>query len=245
MSGVRFFVGAPNYATFIVENDVVMINNSMNIRKLTKAEAGKLGAAKSRITSAANKAIRVTEYDKNPTQCKNCDAIMLYESRNKKFCDNSCAAKFNNTKRIRKQVVWQCLHCNKEHNTFGWKIGTYCNAACYQDHYYQQRIDAWLIDSKEGLREYGVPGWIRRYLIETRGYQCEHCNISEWDDKEIVLECDHIDGDSDNANKKNLRLLCPNCHSQTPTYRNKLRDNGLKTDRRNIRRRRKYHEKLN
>ncbi|MFA6159158.1 MAG: HNH endonuclease signature motif containing protein [Candidatus Paceibacterota bacterium] len=37
----------------------------------------------------------------------------------------------------------------------------------------------------------------------------------------LTLEIDHIDGNPENNEKENLRLLCPNCHSQTSTYRGK------------------------
>jgi hypothetical protein len=49
--------------------------------------------------------------------------------------------------------------------------------------------------------------------------ECEICGISEWNGKIIVLELDHIDGNKFNNNLSNLRILCPNCHSQTPTFR--------------------------
>jgi 5-methylcytosine-specific restriction endonuclease McrA len=58
-------------------------------------------------------------------------------------------------------------------------------------------------------------------LVEQRGYSCECCGISEWQGKPIVLECDHIDGNHKNNTPENLRLICPNCHSQTETYKNK------------------------
>lgn len=47
---------------------------------------------------------------------------------------------------------------------------------------------------------------------------CNECGISEWNGKEICLQLDHIDGNSHNHVFENLRLLCPNCHSQTDTY---------------------------
>ncbi len=43
----------------------------------------------------------------------------------------------------------------------------------------------------------------------------------KWD-----LEIDHIDGNSDNNSEENLRLVCPNCHSLTSTYRGTNRGNG-------------------
>jgi len=52
-------------------------------------------------------------------------------------------------------------------------------------------------------------------------YECERCGINKWNDIHISLELDHIDGDNSNHSLKNLKMLCPNCHSQTPTYRSK------------------------
>jgi hypothetical protein len=48
--------------------------------------------------------------------------------------------------------------------------------------------------------------------------KCSSCGLEEWMGKEISLHLDHIDGDNHNHKFKNLRLLCPNCHSQTDTW---------------------------
>jgi hypothetical protein len=55
--------------------------------------------------------------------------------------------------------------------------------------------------------------------------KCECCGISEWLDKPISLELHHKDGDRTNHHIENLALLCPNCHSQTETFRSKNRKN--------------------
>lgn len=50
--------------------------------------------------------------------------------------------------------------------------------------------------------------------------KCSECKIpGKYNGKPIVLELDHIDGIWNNNSKDNLRWLCPNCHSQTKTYR--------------------------
>lgn len=49
--------------------------------------------------------------------------------------------------------------------------------------------------------------------------RCARCQRARWEDGPIPLELDHIDGDRRNNRMANLRLLCPNCHALTPTYR--------------------------
>jgi hypothetical protein len=67
-----------------------------------------------------------------------------------------------------------------------------------------------------------IVNWItiRKYLLRTNP-KCFECNITEWNSKPITFECDHIDGDITNNRLSNARLLCPNCHSQTSTFRAK------------------------
>lgn len=51
--------------------------------------------------------------------------------------------------------------------------------------------------------------------------KCECCGITEWNGKPIPFELHHIDGNKFNHRLENLILLCPNCHSQTETFRAK------------------------
>ena len=48
--------------------------------------------------------------------------------------------------------------------------------------------------------------------------KCEICEITEWQGNPIAMQLDHIDGNSHNHLLNNLRIICPNCHSQTETY---------------------------
>lgn len=51
------------------------------------------------------------------------------------------------------------------------------------------------------------------------GSSCAKCNLkNEWMGEPIKLQIDHINGDSFDHRLSNLRLLCPNCHSQTQTF---------------------------
>lgn len=51
--------------------------------------------------------------------------------------------------------------------------------------------------------------------------ECECCGISSWNEKPLMCELDHINGNSNDHRLENLRILCPNCHSQTDTFRAK------------------------
>ena len=68
-------------------------------------------------------------------------------------------------------------------------------------------------------------GWTdkrKRVLLEQDG-KCLICGIREWQGKYLAMELDHIDGDRKNNARSNFRILCPNCHTQTPTFRSKNR----------------------
>lgn len=68
---------------------------------------------------------------------------------------------------------------------------------------------------------YSQPGKLKRRLISEGILQrkCAWCGRKIWRGLPILLELDHIDGDHLNNEIENLRLLCPNCHAQTPTYK--------------------------
>jgi 5-methylcytosine-specific restriction endonuclease McrA len=48
--------------------------------------------------------------------------------------------------------------------------------------------------------------------------ECSICKTKDWLEKPLTLHLDHINGDHSDNRIENLRLLCPNCHSQTETY---------------------------
>jgi hypothetical protein len=89
-----------------------------------------------------------------------------------------------------------------------------------------------LIDILEGKHPQYQSNKLRLRLLSEKVFihRCSGCDLELWLGNPIPLELDHIDGNSSNHLLENLRLLCPNCHALTSTYRgrNKLQE-GVET----------------
>ena len=57
--------------------------------------------------------------------------------------------------------------------------------------------------------------------------ECFNCHLSKWLDQDIPIELDHINGNHQDNSLENIRLLCPNCHALTDTYRGKNKKNSV------------------
>ena len=102
------------------------------------------------------------------------------------------------------------------------KSSKYCSNKCQQDYQSNQKKQKFLDGGYVGVGlQFRANEWTRKLVVEHYGYHCSSCGISEWNGKPILLEVNHIDGKSKNNILENLELLCPNCHSQTDTYRAK------------------------
>lgn len=100
----------------------------------------------------------------------------------------------------------------------------YCSNKCQQDSRYRDFIRDWLsgkpVKTHHDDINNKVCAPIRRFLIEKYQGKCAKCGWCEINPVtgKSPIGIDHIDGDSLNNEEKNLTLLCPNCHSLTPTY---------------------------
>lgn len=160
---------------------------------------------------------RIEVYNSKPNTCKQCLKPLTYKERKNSFCSRSCSASFNNSKRAKQMNV--CLYCK---DTFHGRYKSYCSRRCSSNH----KIIL-TFESNELKRSVSRPGQ-KNFLLLTTGHSCSVCNNTEWNGEPIPLEVDHVDGNATNNLRDNLRLICPNCHAQTSTYKGKNRGNGRK-----------------
>ena len=115
----------------------------------------------------------------------------------------------------------KCLNCGKPTKR---KAAKYCCQRCQLDYQYSEYVKSWLAGNETGIRAKKtlcLSKHVKRWLHETRGTACEECG---WDmkhpvDGRVLTEIDHVDGDASNNKPDNLKILCPNCHAMTPTFR--------------------------
>jgi hypothetical protein len=107
-----------------------------------------------------------------------------------------------------------CLNCGKVNPIKGHSFtNKYCNNKCQAEHRSRTLVQGW--KETAGTKAWPkVPEWVKKYLIEQRGHQCETCGGKTWMDQEIPLVVDYKDGNSYNNEESNLELICPNCKSQ-------------------------------
>jgi len=147
--------------------------------------------------------------------CNNCGK----EHNNPLYCSRGCSVSFNNRKNPKRKRSgrYDCINCGSIISSNN--KAKYCSNKCQHDYQYELSISSWDLKKIGNKR-------IKRYLVDMFGNKCSVCGIESWNNKPIVFDLDHIDGNSDNNSKENVRLICPNCHSQTETYKGRNKGNG-------------------
>lgn len=189
---------------------------------MDRSTAGRIGAqasseARSKI-NAERKVLAEARFEAVSKRCLYCKTLISFTKRFNKFCNHSCRASYWNT-RIKKESHARrqpCVVCKKPS-----KRAKHCSAACWQ-------LARWNAE-KQRLLALGVASKVttaKRLLADLHGRKCATCGGQNWRGKPIPLTLDHISGNPDDHRICNLRLLCPNCHAQTPSFAGRNRGKG-------------------
>ena len=162
--------------------------------------------------------------------CKeeSCSKSFLTHLHYKTFCSKECQNTFFSKRQQRDpNRAKQCPSCSRKKSAHA----EYC-ADCSKNNKLDKRIQEWKNGNWSGGTSNKLSTTVRRHLLEEANYTCtsEGCgfNTPHPVDGSTVLEIDHVDGDGSNHRPENLKVLCPNCHVLTPTYRGRNAGNGRK-----------------
>lgn len=175
-------------------------------------------------------------YESNPTLCLNCETTLTRQqvidgNGSAKYCSRKCSRQHSGSGRPLKYgpnkppiernsvTMKPCNHCGDGFKAY--RQQKYCSPVCSRSAQSSSIVEQWLAGTLDGHSGGGaLRPTIRRYLIEQANHKCSQCGWGEINPTtgKSPLNVDHIDGNSLNNHPDNLRVLCPNCHSLTPTY---------------------------
>lgn len=147
---------------------------------------------------------------------------------NPKFCSLSCSSSYNNNIKPKKQknkIVKTCTECGKIYSS---RAKKFCSRNCHSKNKWSvvsNRIkDSNIVHNKGNFHSSKSA---KRFLQENCGHNCSICGIPPfWNNESLIMILDHINGIPDDWNIANLRLVCPNCDTQLPTYKSKNKNGG-------------------
>jgi hypothetical protein len=120
---------------------------------------------------------------------------------------------------IKKQMIKNSIdfsHFNKQYFKTGYVIINGPNKMTLE----RLNEDYLTKNPKKKTSNFNIKKWLFNFKLKIE--ICEICSLTnKWMDKSLSLQLDHIDGDNSNYEINNLRILCPNCHSQTDNYAGK------------------------
>ncbi len=153
---------------------------------------------------------------------KICPKCSQEHTKQGKFCSRSCANSrvFSDEAKKKKSIQssrwWASLN-EEERAKFSSKISATLSlrSSDIADRVHHYAVDLLMTTPFEDL---SFERKRKRIFLEQDG-KCVRCGINEWLGQPISLELDHKNGDRKDNSRNNLEILCPNCHSQTDTWR--------------------------
>lgn len=165
-------------------------------------------------------------------ECKKCKCVFEPKHNLRNYCSYSCRNSRNHSNetkdKIRRAIKWALA--SGMIPTTGEKLASLSEEKRVR--YYARMKEIGEQNHKNAIKklmedDFETLSIDRRRLriLAEQDNKCIKCGIHDWLERPLSLEIDHIDGNSNNNSRENLEALCPNCHSQTPTFRGRNKKN--------------------
>ncbi len=151
-----------------------------------------------------------------------------------RFCCRSCSSSKGHRVHIEE---FFCLNCGKSLGTgYRAKTNTYCDNTCQQQYQQKNLLNTWITTGVMNKFTGGSWGntpaakYVRDFLMKRQNGKCDICHAEAIHNKKpLKFILDHVDGDCTNNTPDNLRFICPNCDSQTDTFKARNKGRGRKS----------------
>lgn len=160
--------------------------------------------------------------------CLHCGNNFKPEYDSGKYCSRSCATSANNAlkpKRVSRisttNPEGKCTRCGVQRSGRYATYHKYCSSVCSTADRMEVLILAWLKDEVSGSGKAGdLRAVFRKYLLKEADHKCIECGWGKPNPVtgKPILSVDHVDGNWQNNKRSNLKVLCYNCHTLTPTF---------------------------
>lgn len=165
--------------------------------------------------------------------CENCGSEHIGNYGSGRFCSKKCARGFS-TKSKRREINEKVSKLLTGDTRCGWAKGTKQSKEIIERRMsgYTKEKRAIAISKTVEIRRRKLEERVqklpfemlsssirKKIILKEQNNKCNRCDINIWLGNPITLELEHKDGNCDNNIRNNLECLCPNCHSQTPTWK--------------------------
>lgn len=125
-------------------------------------------------------------------------------------------------KGIVRNEVKRCVECSTEYIVYYEKQNDCCSLTCANKYRHKFKYQLLIDGDPSIMRSNYTPSVFKDDILLEQDNKCVVCNCEPYHNgQRLVFILDHIDGDAANNKRDNLRLVCPNCDSQLPTYKSK------------------------